>query len=370
MELRRSEPKPFDHGRWLEAPWRALSPHLLLNTTSISNSYALLSGSGAALIVDWGYDLWTGWTMGGPRHTARPLLESIDALRRNHGVERVEALVTTHYHDDHVAGANLLRDVEGTEVWAPENVAPILEQPELYDLPCLWFDPIGVDRVLRFGEPVRFHEYELAVHPLPGHTRYAAAIEFEVDGRRVLATGDQQTYEANGRLRLNYQYRNRFAIGDFVASAELYTRIRPDLLLTGHWGAHELTPQMLTELGADARRVDDLHRELLPVPDAEGSYARVTPYRATVERDGSLELRVEVRNPWPQPTTAVVAFALPDGWRAEPPVSELELAPGEERAAAFHVTVAGPARRLPVAVDLTLGGTPFGRHAEALVTVT
>ena len=102
-------------------------------------------------------------------------------------------MIPTHYHDDHVAGLDLLRDVEGTEVWAPENVAPILLEPSRYDLPCLWFHSIDVDRVLTLGEPLRWHEYELLLHPLPGHTLYAVAIEVEVDGKRILATGDQQS---------------------------------------------------------------------------------------------------------------------------------------------------------------------------------
>ena len=73
--------------------------------------------------------------------------------------------------------------------------------------------------MLPLEQPFAWHEYELTPYPLPGHTLYAAAILFEVDGRRVLATGDQQADgRADGpRAVLNYQYRNRFRIGDFVA---------------------------------------------------------------------------------------------------------------------------------------------------------
>ena len=152
---------------------RPVTPHLWRNRTTSANSYVLLSETGAALGIDFGYDMAT---------SRRPLLWSLEGLQR-----ASTAVVTTHYHDDHVAGLNLLRGVEGTAVWAPANVAPVLEEPHRYDLPCLWPDPIAVDRVLPLGEPVRWHEYELTAHAFPGHTLYAAAIEFEVDGRRVLA---------------------------------------------------------------------------------------------------------------------------------------------------------------------------------------
>jgi len=376
MELRREGP-PWRIDRWLDAPWEVLSPHLLRNRTGIATSYALLSDSGAALLIDWGYDYWTGTPLGGERSTNRPLLASIFALRRDFGVERVEAAVTTHYHDDHVAGLNLLRDVEGTEVWSPENVAPVIEDPQRYDLPCLWFEPIPVDRPLPLREPVTWHEYELTAYPLPGHTLYAAAIAFEADGRRVLATGDQQAVAGgrDGPDILNYQYRNRFSYDDYVASAELYRSLSPDLLITGHWGPREVTDAYLDRLLTDGRRLAELHRRLLPVEEvdfgAEGFGARIEPYRSTVRAGDHLDFDVAVRNPFDRDVVATVRFVLPRGWEVTPGLEEVSLAAAAEAVARFRVRPVGePVRRARVATDLTVDGVPFGQQAEALVDVT
>ena len=368
MELRRPEEAPFGYRRWLERPWEHVLPHLLVNTTSEACSYALLSETGAALIFDWGYDWWTAWPMGGERHHCRPLLASIGSLRRDHGVERIEAVLTTHYHDDHVAGVNLLRAVEGAEVWSPENVAPILEQPERYDLPCVWYDPIPVDRVLRFDEPVHWHEYELRVHPLPGHTRYAAAFELEVDGRRVLATGDQQSHE-NGRMIANYQYRNRFAMDDYVATVGLYDRLRPEIMLTGHGRAQQPTEAELERLRADAHRIARLHRELLPVPDAEGVLARIVPYRSTVEAGATAPFEVELRNPFADDAETRVSLVVPDGWASDPPHHLLVVPAHDEATVRFDVTAGRAVGPVPVLADVTIGTLELGRHADARVTV-
>jgi glyoxylase-like metal-dependent hydrolase (beta-lactamase superfamily II) len=353
--LRREDDWDFD--AWFREPWETLSPHLLRNRTTMATSYALLSDSGRALLFDWGYDLWTGSPLGGDRAARRPLLATLDGLD-------VEAAITTHYHDDHVAGLNLLRDVRGTEVWVPENVAPILADPRRYDLPCLWFDAVRADRVLPFEQPVAWQEYELTLYALPGHTRYAAAIAFEVDGRRVLVTGDQQT--GPPAVLPNYQYRNRFAINDYVSSAELYASLRPDLILSGHWAPLEVDDAVLVRMRADGTRVAELHRALLPLDDvdfgAEGFAARIEPYRSSADAGAAFEVDVEVAA-----GPADVRIVTPAGWTVEPDRAELPTA----GVARFRVTAAGPpAPRVRIAADVTVDGVRYGQQAEALVDVT
>jgi glyoxylase-like metal-dependent hydrolase (beta-lactamase superfamily II) len=353
---------PWDASERVREPFEAITPHLLRNRTMFATNYVLLSETGAALLIDFGYDVATTATPT-ERTARRTLLWSLDTLRKDHDVERVDAALVTHYHDDHVAGLNLLRDVEGAEVWAPANVAPILERPERYDLPCLWFEPIPVDRTIPFEQPFRWHEHELTVYPLPGHTRYAAAIGFEADGRRILVTGDQQTDEPNGRSLLNFQYRNRGAPADFLASAELYRHLRPELVLGGHWLPFELTDARLRQLTEDAQRLVELHRELVPEESfgVEGFGARIEPYRAA---PGETTFTVAVRNPFDRPETARVRLVVPDTWRVDPAERELELGPRGEAETSFVVVAAGPG---VLAAELTVGETAFGQQAEAIV---
>ncbi|HEX5013343.1 MAG TPA: MBL fold metallo-hydrolase [Candidatus Limnocylindrales bacterium] len=358
-------------------PYLEISAHLLRNRTSVSNSYALLSESGAALLIDFGYDFTTGLPAGEDRSSRVPWLETIPALKRLHGIDRVEAAIPTHYHDDHVAGFNLLREIEGTQVWAPENMVPMLQDPHRFDLPCLWYDPIPVDRQLAFGRSFSWHEYEITVHPLPGHTLYAAAIEFEVDGRRVVATGDQQ----DGRWvagetveQLNYQYRNGFRFDDFAESAALYHRLQPDLLISGHWLPRPVTPEYLDHLAWAGAEVARLHRELLPLDDVDfgagGFGARIEPYRSDVAPGASLDVEVTVRNPFHRPDEATVSFVVPAGWAVEPAAREVPLEASGEATVRFRVRAGDvPVRRARIAADLTVGGQRFGQQAEALVTV-
>lgn len=377
LDMFRAE--PWDLDAWRDRPFERLSPHLLVNRTSNALSYVLLSDSGGALLFDFGYDMVTGWTAGEDRAARRPWLASLRSLKRDFGVERVETAIPTHYHDDHVAGLNLLRDVERTEVWAEEGIAAIMADPAGYDLPCLYHDPIRTDRVLHHGAPIRWREYELAVYPLPGHCHHAVAIAVDVDGQLVLATGDQQDgrWAPGGRPELlNFQYKNGFEPDDFVASAKLYLDLHPDLILSGHWGARRVDDAYLNNLLVQGQTVARLHRQLLGRDELDvgaGDFlATMRPYQSSVTVGQSIDYAVEVANPLDRPARMVVLLVLPDGWAATPREQRLDLAPKAKGTVAFSVRprrADGARRRAVVAADLSVDGRRLGQHAEALVDI-
>jgi glyoxylase-like metal-dependent hydrolase (beta-lactamase superfamily II) len=377
LQRRKQNPRLF---QLREKPYRQVlpageagsgTPHLLMHRASEANSYVLLSESRKALFIDFGYDFLTSLPAGSDRASRRPWLYTLPALKSQFGVQKVDVVLPTHYHDDHVAGCNVLRRVEGAQVWAAENFADILEHPSHYDLPCLWYDPIPVDRHLPLEQPIAWEEYTLTLHPLPGHTRYAVAVEFEVDGQHVLATGDQ--YQGDDGLAWNYVYQNRYALGDYVATAELYDRLQPDLILSGHWQPLRVTPEYLQKIAVDAEALDRLHRELLPEePDlgAEGFLARITPYQVTAAADEKIFFEVEIRNPFPQPEESTIRVVVPQGWKVEP-AEQTQQIHGVHQCS-FKVTPPSSltVRRARIAVDLTIAGQHFGQQAEALITVS
>lgn len=363
---------------WYREPWQTITPHLLRNRASVATSYALISDTGRALLLDYGYDICGGMLGPSDRAARRPLLTSLRQLRERFGVERVEVAIPTHYHDDHVAGFNLLRETWGSEIWALDEIADVLEEPHRFDLPCLWHDPIPVHRRVTAGQTMRWREYDLTFHPLPGHTLYANAIFFEVDGQRVVASGDQQDGgwdEADQqRELLNYQYRNRFRIDDFTRSARLYRQLRPDLLVSGHWRPRRVDGAYLDMLRDRGQRLADLHRELLPLEDAdfgaEGFGARIEPYKSVLAPGERLDLTVTVKNPFACAETVTVELVLPAGWAADPPRQELVVEALAEAGLSFKLITDGmPVRRARVAAELDVGGYAFGQQAEALVTV-
>ncbi|WP_308493047.1 MBL fold metallo-hydrolase [Microbacterium terrisoli] len=360
----------------LDDPFLALTSHLLLNRTSMSCSYVVLSETGEALVIDYGYDMTTGIVLGQERAARRPWLASLPALRRNHGVTRITVALPTHYHDDHVAGMPLLREVEGTRLWIPENVAPTLADPWREDLPCQWYDPIVADRVLPLDRPFAWNEYEFTAHAQPGHTLYAVAYSAVIDGVTVVFTGDQQ--EGLGgrdgrRDIMNYQYRNLFRLGDYPRSAALYRRIAPGLMASGHWEPRWADAAYLDYLVAVGQEVDDVHHRLLPLDEldigVDGQVARISPYRSHARVGDTLVYSVHVRNPHAEACEAQLRLALPIDWRSSAGEKTAQLGPNEEATVEFTVVVGSAGRRQRLAVDVTVGHLRLGQHAEAIVDV-
>lgn len=355
--------------------FRAVTPHLLWSTRSFANTYVLLSESGKALLIDYGYPSFhQAFYAGTDRSSRRPDLRQIRYLKQSYNVSAIDVVMPTHYHDDHVAGLNLLRDVEGTQTWVAENFADLLEQPARYDVPCMWYDPIPVDRRLPLGEPLRWEEYTFRLYEQPGHTLYAVAISFEVDGKHVVAIGDQQG--TDGKLN-NYVYKNKFRSHDYALSAELYKQLKPDIIISGHWDPVAVTDDYLEKLARDGETLKELHDELLPIEEidmgAEGFCAWIKPYQIELAAGETATIAVEVLNPLPVAERVMVRLvAAAEGLAIETAEQAVELAAGEAGELRFELTAEASmrgAKRARIAADVTVGTRKLGQQADALVTV-
>ncbi len=358
---------------WYEKPFETLTPHLLWNRTSEAYSYVLLAQSGKALLIDYGYDFMTGFAAGSDRASRRPTLYTLRQLKRDYGVTKVDVVLPTHYHDDHVAGLNLLRDVEGAEIWAGENFVAILEHPEDYNLPCLWYDLVPVDRVVPLGEALSWEEYTLTLYPQPGHTTYAVAIALEVDGKHVLAIGDQ--YAGGAEAQWNYVYNNGFALGDYSESAALYRQLQPDLILSGHWEPYWTEPSYFDQLDERAEVIATLHRDLefprdWDTPSWQPLY-RLKPYQIEIRRGETFGLEVTVFNPMSEAVEVTVRLQLPYGWQAKPEEIGRTVAGKTEEFFVFTVDPPGDVGwRFRVGAEVYLGSGRLEPQGEMLVILT
>ncbi len=136
-----------------------LSRHLLWGGVwTCSNFYVVLSDTGKALFVDYGHAFWPHMHVGADHdqfETMRFVEHHLDELEERYGVTAIDLVAPTHIHDDHTCGIPYLQRHHGTECWALDKVAQVLEDPAAWaSTPCVFPKPIRIDRVLADGETV------------------------------------------------------------------------------------------------------------------------------------------------------------------------------------------------------------------------
>ena len=369
-ELRKNRVWPvWPHA--VDQPKTQVLPHLWANSLLVANCYALLAEDGRALLLDYGFP--------SRDHLAADLRfveHSLDELRLVAGLTRVEAVIPSHYHAEHLAGLPWLQQTQGTQAWIFENFAEIVANPSGFNLPGLWPRPIRVDRTLADGGSVSWEGFDFDVFHLPGHTWWALGLFGVIDGTRVAFTGDNLLAGAISPLRAAAPiYRNKMLVDSIAVGVRRLMELEPELLLTGHTGAMRIDRRMLDDCHTWAKELEGVFTTLVAVPDEvnfalDPSFATLFPYRTRAWPGQLLGFDLRVTNHSPRPAALRASLALPPGWEFKPAVVEREVAGGASVGLRFSLVVPDDASgRNVLCADLTLGERRWGQVAEALVDV-
>jgi glyoxylase-like metal-dependent hydrolase (beta-lactamase superfamily II) len=161
----------------------------------------------------------------------------IDLMQKRTGFKSIDFVVPSHYHMDHVADINAVKKKWGAKLWAEQHMIDVLENPIAYNLPCLWREPMKVDRVLSDGERIVWEGIPLQFFYLPGQTEYTEGMLIEIDGKRLLFTGDNVARPLPGTPLLgHFNCRNYQRLGGgHVYSAKKLLELKPDYICPNHW---------------------------------------------------------------------------------------------------------------------------------------
>ena len=356
----------------VDQPLTRVLPHLWVNSHSVANTYALVDDAGEAVILDYGFPSWDHFFA-----DQRFVAHTLDAFRAEAGLRSVRATVPSHYHDDHLAGVPWLQREHGAEAWIHDSFAGILAEPARFDLPCLLAEPIVADRVLADGDAVEHAGARLETFHMPGHTMFALGLAGTLDGVRVAYTGDNLLAGALSPLRASAPiYRNVLRRDSIRLGVERLIEHEPELLLTGHTGALEVSRADLDDFVAWARELELVVARLAPVPGLEDEaldpyLVRFDPYRAVVVAGSTHRTTVIVTNHAATPRPASIRLRPPDGWTSTPVVATDIVPAGGTVSLTFELTVSADARpgRHVVTADADLWGEPRGELAETLLEV-
>jgi len=178
--------------------------------------------------------------------------ERIKAALADLGVSKVEAILLTHCHFDHVGAVAPMAEATGAPVYCPK-----LEVPLLADI-MAWvpwpgigpFESYDADETLEGGEQLEFAGLEIDVKFVPGHS--PGHLAYSIPSEGVLLSGDVLFQGSIGRTDLPGGDHERLlkSIGELLDALPDETAVLPGHMAPTTLGAERATNPFLHELSA------------------------------------------------------------------------------------------------------------------------
>jgi len=359
-----------------ERPFTRITDHLLAADFACAYFYIILSEDGHALLVDYGVPCMELLSPIQPHfeegEVIRFIEHSLDRLQTEYNVQKIDVVIPTHYHDDHIAGIPHLKSRFGTECWAWEGLRHMLESPGEEQIACVMPYPVQVDRVFEDGEILHWREYDLTARHTPGHTEYAVSLFALIDGKRVGFTGDNifvTLYRTPSVI-----YRNRLNKNSHRKAFQIYARYHPEIICGGHEITRDIQPDLYESLLSRAEALTGCFDVLLPGETNLGldpSWAQLCPYQTDAAPGDTFKLKVRLRNYSNRPVPATARLVLPDSWEYKPELIELCIPADSDAEESVIITIPKDYSfmlpRIAITMDLTYKGTYIGQVAEAVI---
>jgi glyoxylase-like metal-dependent hydrolase (beta-lactamase superfamily II) len=322
-------------------------------------SYAILSDSGKALLYDYGY----------------AELEQVEELKDRFGIDNIDVVTFSHYHDDHLIRAYDLYRENRTEIWVLDKMADVLENPDRYRLPCLVPFPIKPDRVVRDGERVDWEEYTLEFFHQPGQTEFHQGLVTVIDGKKVMFTGDNTWKKIhpdktrNGPVVPQNVY---FLDGGFITCAQKMLEYRPDIVCPAHTEEYRPTVEDLEEFLDWAYRLRDVMTGLILQPDPnfgmDYRWCHFYPYRSVAANGEPFQVELVIRNHLFKTARVDVELKTSANLICPSPRRSFSLGAKKQVAVPFTLRrVGGFGHREVVTGDITINSQRLGEVAEGLI---
>lgn len=352
-----------------------VSPHLFKfkGPEYFPNFSLILSDNGHALVVDCGLVDTTF------------LASSLEAMKVQYGLKKIDALIITHVHGDHFLQAPYLKRNWGTSLWALENMVPMMEHPERHNLAALitgydaGFDSIHVDRVFKSGETFNWEGYQFTVDWMPGQTEYALCMHGIIDEKVVAFTGDNIFGDPRNSKHTGHEAlvaRNSSILEEgYIYAAEYLTRLNPDILVGGHSfimdkpaeliGRYREWSYEMRNALQEVSNIDDYHYWFDPY------WVHTEPYGAIVRNGETVEINIVVKNFSDNEKTYRIDINAPSGIVANPTHLEFNIDGNKREILPVKLTASAyvPAGISIITFDVTLDGKRIGGWFDTFLDV-
>lgn len=353
-----------------------VTPHLykLSDSEKGWNFAIIISDEGRGLILDCGL-------------LPREMLEElIIGMRQHLGLKQIDAFWISHMHGDHFLLGPLLREKYGAQSWTLDRVVDPIENPRRYDYAALvsaygdGFDGMPIDKAFEDGESIEWEGYRIQVDWMPGQTEFGCSLWLELDGQRIVFTGDNlfgnpADPDQDGHEAVVARNSCIFEEG-YLHAAKYLLELDPDLIMGSHSFVMPNPRSFLQRYYNWAREIIAIYQELLPETHYEYRFdpywVSAYPYRVALADAEVKPVGITVRNFRDRPQRHRIVIRTPPGIQAEPSVLEGTVGPNARET--FSITIranldeAEPGVGI-VALDITLDDQRYGEWFDFLTRV-
>ena len=147
--------------------------------------------------------------------------------------ERLNSIIATHCHVDHIGALSRFRQEYGVKIIAHELDAQAIESGEWVgaELYGVEYQPCPVDtKLARAEQNLSLSKHELKMLHIPGHTRGSIVVYAEIAGKRILFGQD---------IHGPYEVAWGGDPGQAIVSLQKLIDLRADILCEGHFGIYQ-----------------------------------------------------------------------------------------------------------------------------------
>jgi glyoxylase-like metal-dependent hydrolase (beta-lactamase superfamily II) len=326
---------------------------------AIGNSRVIRSQSGAAFLVDAGYD---------------KTLPELQRMKREGTIRSVDGIWITHYHDDHTDFVNDVVQAFDSPAYFTDTMSEVMRNPGAFRLPCLTTRPISTQHAVADGESLRWHEWQFTFCRFPGQTLYhGGLVARRYDGQTYLFAGDSFTPSGMDDYCMQNRDFLRKGAGYEYCLRKIVSLPRDTWILNQHVEPmFRFTPAQLTRMAAELDKRSAVLSELSPWPDInymiDESWARVYPYAQAVKEGEVFALSVRITNHAPKEMTFRVNWNVPASWQRVDSENGSTIAATQDGEAKARFRATGPGLQV-VTADISFGSWQLPAWTEALVRV-
>jgi len=346
-------------GRWNWSGFVQVSEHVIQDCGSTSQ--LVIAESGEALLFDCGGNF-----------TDERLAEA----KQKFGIKKIDVIIPSHWHWDHIDGIPALAVSEGAEIWVWEGLREHVENPENFITTCWTDTKFTPDRILSEGEKFDWGGYSFQVFHNPVHMEEQMGLAASIDNIKFYFTADGSSSNREGFMRSSIHCYNGISTRTgLIKTARSFHDADPYVCMPAHsngFATHSDTRQDFLEW---AMGTTDVITALLPPGRSETGFNpywnTFYPAKTTMKPGERKQLVLRIKNTatypvsgraWPKSHDDIV-FAKKE--------LSYDLAPGEDGEIPVEIKVnAGcqPGTYIIMA-DIEFDTEFFGEYPQAYIIV-